>query len=322
MWGQERRAPVEVDGGETPWSWGPPIWLGRLGGCGNGQLGGYSNESEHDLAAMVSDFLEIGSSGTESWYSSDSDSGFSDLAYLADKILSYKHAVDQYESDLLSVVHSLILSINETTHKLGKPDTCNASCIRFCLVKLLQSSGYDAAVCATKWQGFGKIPGGEHEFIDVITHREGGCSERYIIDIDFRSHFEIARAVKSYDAVLNSLPAVYVGSMTKLKQFLQTMVEAARFSLKQNSMPLPPWRSLAYLETKWESTSQRVVSLSEGNSNSTCFRSHQHCIGLLRRLKSCIQSEIKAKGLSMPLKRDKKQRAKRDRWRQSSFRTS
>lgn len=53
-----------------------------------GQIGGgYSHESEHDLAAMVSDFLENGSAGAESWCSSDSDSGFSDLAHLADEIL-------------------------------------------------------------------------------------------------------------------------------------------------------------------------------------------------------------------------------------------
>ena len=60
----------------------------------------------------------------------------------------------------VSVVHSLILSIDETNYPLDKSESCNASCIRLSLVKLLQSSGYDAAICATKWQGVGKIPGG------------------------------------------------------------------------------------------------------------------------------------------------------------------
>lgn len=59
--------------------------LVRLGG-GVGQIGGFSHESEHDLALMVSDFLENGSVGAESWCSSDSDSGLSDLALLAEKI--------------------------------------------------------------------------------------------------------------------------------------------------------------------------------------------------------------------------------------------
>lgn len=59
--------------------------LVRLG-AGVGQIGGFSHESEHDLALMVSDFLENGSVGAESWCSSDSDSGFSDLPFLAEKI--------------------------------------------------------------------------------------------------------------------------------------------------------------------------------------------------------------------------------------------
>lgn len=74
---------------------------------------------------------------------------------------SYKHSVDQYENDLLSVVHSLLLSMNETGLHFVKSTPCNASCIRFSLVKLLRLSGYDAAVCASRWQGCGKVPGGK-----------------------------------------------------------------------------------------------------------------------------------------------------------------
>ncbi|KAI3461545.1 hypothetical protein Pfo_018208 [Paulownia fortunei] len=262
-------------------------WLNRHGS--GGEFSCRSTGSEHDLAAMVNDFLEIGSAGTESWCSSDSDSGFSDLAYLADRISFYKHSVDQYESDLTMVVKSLILSISKT-NQVEEPDACNSSCILYSLVKLLQSSGYDAALCATKWQGFGKFPGGEHEFIDVIAQHNSGGSERYIIDIDFRSHFQIARAVTPYSAVLSSLPAIYVGTMTKLKQLLQIMVEAARYSLEQNAMPVPPWRSLPYLEAKWESPCQRIVTLHAGSSSS----SHQHCIGLLMRLQSFVGSEFKS----------------------------
>lgn len=116
-----------------------------------------------------------------------------------------------------------------------------------------------------------------------------GGSERYIIDIDFRSNFQIARAVKKYNVVLSCLPAVYVGNMTKLKQILQIMVEAARYSLDQNSMPLPPWRSLPYLEAKWESPCQRILTFHSVTASSS---SHQHCISLLRRLKSFVISDF------------------------------
>ncbi|XP_059297629.1 uncharacterized protein LOC132050411 [Lycium ferocissimum] len=274
----------------------------------NGGGGCYSYESEPDLAAMVSDFLESSStSSAESRHSSDNnDSGYSDLSLLADRISLYKNSVDQYESDLTMVVHSLILSMTDSCH-IGKPETCNASCVRSYLVKLLQSCGYNADMRATKWQGCGRIPGGEHEYIEVISHGNDGCFERYIIDIDFRSHFEIARAVKSYDVVLNCLPAVYVGTITKLKLYLQAMVEAAKCSLKQNSMPLPPWRSLAYLEAKWESSSQKVVNIQVQSSVSPSNSSHRHCTELLWRIKSCIGSEIKPKGLLVPMNCRKRQ---------------
>lgn len=282
--------------------------------------GGFSHESEHDLAMMVSDFLENGgSAGTESWCSSDSDSGFADLPHLADKISFFKHSVAQCEIDLLAVVHSLLLSTSEMDLHLVKSGPCNASCIRFYLVKLLRLSGYDAAVCASKWQRSGKVPGGDHEYIDVVGCNNSGSSERLIIDVDFRSHFEIARAVDSYSRLLNLLPVVYVGSLTRLKQFLPIMVEAATSSLKQNSMPLPPWRSLAYLQAKWNSPYKRQFTPVEDNLTLTDFPGHKQCNGHLKRLQSSLHSEIEAERLLKPIHIDNGRRMKLDRRRPSSF---
>ncbi|XP_072960133.1 uncharacterized protein [Typha angustifolia] len=299
------------------------LWVKRNAGEGRefvGQIGGFSHESEHDLAMMVSDFLENGSSGNESRYSSDSDSGFPDLGHLAEKVLFYKRAVDQHESDLLSVVHPLLLSVNKSDLRTVKNGPCNASCIRHLLVKLLRLSGCDAAVCSSKWQGFDKVPGGDHEYIDVIVGGSTGASERLIIEIDFRSHFEIARAVESYDAILNSLPVVYVGTLPRLKQFLQVMVDAAKCSLKQNSMPLPPWRSLAYLQAKWHSKYERKTSLAGRDIHDTCF-DHKQCKGHLKRLKSSLQLEMEAERLLKPIITDKKSRAKFERRRLSLLRS-
>lgn len=282
-----------------------------------GQIaGGFSHESEHDLALMVSDFLESGdSTGPDSWCSSDSDSGFSDLPRLAEKIQFYKHSMAEYESDLLSIVHSLILSISEKDLHFVKSAPCNASCIRFSLVKLLRVSGYDAAVCASRWQGTGKVPGGDHEYIDVINCNGVGSNERLIIDIDFRSHFEIARPVDSYYRILNCLPVIYVGTLTRLKQFLPVMVEAARYSLKQNSMPLPPWRSLAYMQAKWHSPYQRQINPIEQNALGICSSDHKQCSGHLKRLQSALQSELEVERLLKPKISDNR-RTKLERWRQ------
>ncbi|CAL9769221.1 unnamed protein product [Musa acuminata subsp. burmannicoides] len=280
-----------------------------------GQIGGFSHESEHDLALMVSDFLENGSGSAESRYSSDSDSGFSDLAHLAENVMFVKRGMTQSESGLQSVVHSLLFSINEVDLYLVKEEQCNASCIRQSLVKLLKLSGYDAAICSSRWQGFDKVPGGDHEYIDVVLGEAEG-SERLIIDIDFRSHFEIARAVDSYDAVLSSLPVVYVGSLSRLKQFLQVMVDAAKFSLKQNSMPLPPWRSLAYLQAKWYSKYEREHDVHTRNKH-IVGSDHRQCIGHLQRLRASLKLEIESERLLKPITNDKKRMAKSDRQRLS-----
>lgn len=282
----------------------------------NGGGGGVSHDSEHDLAVMVNDFLENGSScGADSRYSSDSDSGLSDLLQLADKISYYKLVMDQYENDLLSVANSLALSISEKDLHAVNSGLCKASCIRFSLVKLLRMSGYDAGLCTSRWQGSDKVPGGDHEYIDVVRYNDTGGTERVVIDIDFRSHFEIARAVESYDRILNLLPVIYVGSLSKLKQFLQVMVEAARSSLKQNSMPLPPWRSLAYLLAKWQSPYQRKLdSASEQNYNATTPIDHKKCAGHLKRLHSLLLSEIEVERTLKPYNRDRRVKTERRRY--------
>ncbi|ESW11201.1 hypothetical protein PHAVU_008G010300 [Phaseolus vulgaris] len=297
------------------------LWA-RVGGAGgDNQIdGGFSHESEHDLALMVSDFLENGSSGAESWCSSDSESGLSDFAQLAERIQICKLSVAQHESELLSVVHSFIRSMNETNLKVMNSGPCYASCIRFYLVSLMRLSGYDAGVCASKWPGSGKVPGGDHEYIDVVVDNNSGSQERLIVDIDFRSHFEIARAVDSYDRILHSLPVVYVGSYARLKQFLGIMEEATRSSLKQNSMPLPPWRSLAYLQAKWQSPCERYMH-SEGSNigHGNCF-DHKQCRGHLKRLKSCLQSGMEIERMLKPRNGESNWRMKPERWRHAMFR--
>lgn len=70
-------------------------------------------------------------------------------------------AMDQYENDLLSVVNSLALSINERDLHASNSGPCKASCIRSSLVKLLRLSGYDAGLCTSRWQGSDKVPGGK-----------------------------------------------------------------------------------------------------------------------------------------------------------------
>ncbi|XP_010554604.1 PREDICTED: uncharacterized protein LOC104824273 isoform X2 [Tarenaya hassleriana] len=274
-------------------------------GSGGGGGGGFSHDGEHDLGLMVRDFLETGggSGGGDSWCSSDSDSGCPDLSSLSDKIQFLKNSMAPYEADVLSAVSSQMFAIREKDLHSVKSGTCNASCIRFYLAKLLRLAGYNAAVCSARWQLSGKVPGGDHEYIDVILTDTGvGQDKRLIVDTDFRSHFEIARAVDSYHKVMDSLPVVYVGTVTKLKQFLQVMVEAAKYSLKQNSMPLPPWRSLHYLQSKWHSPYKRHLGPIDLDGPEMFSEGlHKQCAENLKRLQLALQSEREGERLAKPI---------------------
>jgi len=99
---------------------------------------------------------------------------------------------------------------------------------------------------------------GEYEYIDVVFNGMH-LAERLIVDVDFRTQFEIARPTQQYEAALKILPAVFVGSTSKLQQILQFMSEAAKASLIQSDMHLPPWRTLDYMSSKWLSTHVRKV---------------------------------------------------------------
>ncbi|XP_010517315.1 PREDICTED: uncharacterized protein LOC104792788 [Camelina sativa] len=256
-----------------------------------------SHDGERDLGLMVTDFIETGGGGSggaaDSWCSSDSDSGFPDPSYLSDKIQYLKYSMAQHETEVLSAVRSLMLTIKEKDLHSVKSGTCNASCIRFYLAKLLRLSGYDAAVCSARWQGGGKVPGGDNEYIDIIlSDTEVGQDDRLIVDIDFRSHFEIARAVDSYQRIMETLPVVYVGTGARLNQFLQVMVDAAKFSLKQNSMPLPPWRSLNYLRSKWHSPHKRHLGpIDQQGPGMFLPGMHRQCAENLKRLQFALQVE-------------------------------
>ncbi|KAL0844597.1 hypothetical protein Bca101_017843 [Brassica carinata] len=207
-----------------------------------------------------------------------------------------KYSTPQHEIEVLSAVRTLMLSIKEKDLHSVKSGTCNASCIRFYLAKLLRLSGYNAAVCSARWQGSGKVPGGDNEYIDIImSDTPVGQDERLIIDIDFRSHFEIARAVDSYQRIMESLPVVYVGTVARLNQFLQVMVDAAKFSLKQNSMPLPPWRSLNYLQSKWLSPYKRHLGpINQEGPGMFSPGLHRQCAENLKRLQVALHAEQEA----------------------------
>ncbi|KAL2506681.1 Protein of unknown function (DUF506) [Abeliophyllum distichum] len=131
----------------------------------------------------------------------------------------------------------------------------------------LVALGYNASVCKSKWEKSSSIPAGDYEYIDVIIE----C-ERLLIDVDFRSEFDIARSTSSYKGILQSLPYIFVGKSDRLLQIVSIVSEAARQSLKKKGMHIAPWRKAEYMKSKWLSPHTRcavaVEEPTEANSES------------------------------------------------------
>ncbi|PSS01412.1 Guanylate kinase [Actinidia chinensis var. chinensis] len=115
--------------------------------------------------------------------------------------------------------------------------------------------GHDASICKSRWEKSPSYPAGEYEYIDVLVD-----GERVIVDIDFRSEFEIARSTGSYKAILQSLPHIFVGRADRLQQIVSITSEAARQSLKKKGMHIPPWRKADYMRAKWLSSHTRTTA--------------------------------------------------------------
>ena len=150
---------------------------------------------------------------------------------------------------------------------------------------------------------------GKYEYIDVLFEEDVMvCNpERLILDLDFQSQFEIARPTDSYANALKFLPMIFVGKIEKLRKVLQVMAEAAKLSLGQNSMPLPPWRTFEYMSSKWMSPFERKLLAVDNNNHRSGHYTRgygsnarhrdrinsrpKQCVEKLMHLKICIATE-------------------------------
>lgn len=266
-----------------------------------------STDSEHDLAAMVHDFMENGSFESDFPDSSDGESGVPSCSRLLETLQALKFNTTFLEKELLSILSVFFSSVKDVDLFCLKSGTeCKGACIRRMLLKHLRSLGFDAAICSSKWSNSGKVPGGEYDYISVFFKGEKRTVERLIVDVDFQSQFQIARPTQSYAAALKCLPIIFVGSEEKLRQLLQVMAEAAKTSLKQNSMPLPPWRTLEYMSAKWLSSFERSADDIQGSvckgQDSSVWRDTgiKQCVEQLMNLKLCMLAEMDKNHIQRP----------------------
>ncbi|KAL1560236.1 hypothetical protein AAHA92_10476 [Salvia divinorum] len=140
-------------------------------------------------------------------------------------------------------------------------DGCR-KCLMAEMCRRLQNSGFNSAICKSKWKSSPDIPSGEHTFLDVIEGSSSNSKKevRVIIELNFRGQFEMARANEEYNKMVKKLPEIFVGKMERLMAVLKIVCGAAKRCMKEKKMHMAPWRKHRYMQAKWLRTCERLAS--------------------------------------------------------------
>ncbi|XP_068651597.1 uncharacterized protein [Aristolochia californica] len=140
------------------------------------------------------------------------------------------------------------------------PNSCDG-CLREAIIDHLRALGYDAAFCTSLWKASRDMPGGKHEFIDVVIHAtERKKESRYVIEPEFRAEFEMAKACDHYRKLMLELPECYVGKPEHLSAMVRLICNAGKRSMRERKMHMGPWRKRKFMQMKWSGPYRRSFS--------------------------------------------------------------
>lgn len=147
-------------------------------------------------------------------------------------------------------------------HMRNKRDADRSNSLKKWFVRRLKMDGFNASLCQTSWPTTLGCSAGDYEYIDVVMKGDkssgGGGSVRIIVDIDFKSQFGVARPTSAYTQLSEALPSIYVGNEDKLDRIISILSSAAKQSLRERGLHIPPWRTDAYMRAKWLSDCHKV----------------------------------------------------------------
>ncbi|KAI3741163.1 hypothetical protein L1987_58830 [Smallanthus sonchifolius] len=122
----------------------------------------------------------------------------------------------------------------------------------------LQKSGYDSAICKSKWKNSLDFPSGEHTFLDVIdSSNHKNDPVRVIIELELRGQFEMKKGSKEYNSLVCKLPDIFVGKCDRLQNIIKILSIAAKECMREKKMHLGPWRKQRYMQAKWLRVTER-----------------------------------------------------------------
>ncbi|KAK9270704.1 hypothetical protein L1049_026287 [Liquidambar formosana] len=210
---------------------------------------------EDELLKMVRDFIESSESP------SPTSSNTLSLAHQSTYLMTLQEILRRVIESEAEVVEKVKMHLRNMG-SAGEPPNLNK-----CMVARLKMDGFEASLCKSSWvTTFGRPAvfqfTGDYEYIDVMMKDgEDGKPTRLIVDMDFRSQFELARPTPTYRDLTNTLPSIFVGTEGKLNQIISLLCSAAKQSLKQSGLHIPPWRKASYMQSKWLSEDCKKVSV-------------------------------------------------------------
>lgn len=80
----------------------------------------------------------------------------------------------------------------------------------------------------------------------------------FLIELEFRDQFQIAKAGEEYQKLVSCLPEFYVGKPECLTAIVRVMCDAAKKSMKEKKMHLGPWRKSSFMQMKWSGFNQTL----------------------------------------------------------------
>ncbi|KAJ6859615.1 hypothetical protein NC652_041792 [Populus alba x Populus x berolinensis] len=127
-----------------------------------------------------------------------------------------------------------------------------------------------------------KHPGGKHEYVEIIAGTVGRKKPiPYLIELEFRDQFEIAKASDEYRNLVALLPEYYVGKADYLNAIVGILCDAAKRSMKEKKIHMGPWRKRSFMQMKWSNCSERrSVDKSSGKSFPSSRQAHESCLHL------------------------------------------
>lgn len=100
----------------------------------------------------------------------------------------------------------------------------------------------------------------------------------FLVEVEFRDQFEIAKACEEYKKLVRQLPECYIGKPDYLSAIVRLVCDAAKRSMKEKKIHMGPWRKRSFMLMKWSASIERWEFMESSNKSIMQIRQpHDSC---------------------------------------------